>query len=244
MSNVLIEDEGRIRIIRINRPDSRNAIDKSTAIELQAAFVDFERSEQLVAVLAGVGDKAFSAGADMKDPPEIWRNMPSVGFETTKPIIAAVSGWCIGGALMTMAMCDLCVATETARFSYPEGRVGVTGGVAAALAGRLPHKIAMEIILLGRTITAQRAYQMGLINEVVPDGQHIEAAMMMAREMEAMAPLVLSALKRFVRQVVPRSPSEDMLLAQRTVVEIALSSDHREGVAAFKEKRAPQFTGR
>lgn len=244
MNTVLIEDSQRTRIISINRPANRNAIDKQTAIDLQKAFVDFEKSDQRVAIITGIGDGAFSAGADIKDPPEIWRNMPSVGFDTTKPIIAAISGWCIGGALMTVAMCDLAVATETARFSYPEGRIGVTGGVAAALAGRIPHKFAMELVLLGRVVTAQRACEMGLVNEVVLDGAHLETAMKMAREMEGMAPLVLQGLKRFVRQVLPRSPSEDMLLAQRTVMEIAQSDDHREGAAAFREKRAPVFTGR
>jgi enoyl-CoA hydratase len=244
MNTVLIEDSQKTRIITINRPANRNAIDKQTAIDLQNAFIEFEKSDQRVAIITGSGDGAFSAGADIKDPPEIWRNMPSVGFDTTKPIIAAISGWCIGGALMTVAMCDLAVATQTARFSYPEGKIGVTGGVAAALVGRIPHKLAMELVLLGRVVSAQRAYEMGLINEVVPDGAHMETALQMAREMEEMAPLVLQGLKRFVRQVLPRSPSEDMLLAQRTVMQIAQSDDHREGALAFKEKRAPVFTGR
>lgn len=244
MPTVLVEDKGSVRIITINRPDARNAIDRQTALDLQAAFVDFEQSAQRVAVLTGAGDKAFSAGADIKDPPEIWRIMPGVGFESEKPIICAVTGWCIGGALMTMVMSDLCVASSTARFSYPEARIGITGGVAAALANRIPHKIAMEILLLGRPLDATRAYEAGLVNSVVEPGCHLDAAFEMAEELAGLAPLVLHTIKRFVRKTLPKSPSELMLEAQMEIGAIAVSADKREGELAFKEKRVPQFTGK
>src|ERR1041385_4749298 len=162
MSVVSIEERGQISVIAINRPEKLNAINKGVAIELQEAFAGFDRSAQRVAILAGVGGRAFSAGADVTDLPELWRCVPTVGITTEKPIIAAVSGWCIGGGLVMAMMCDLLVATEDAKFSYPEGKVGITGGMIAGLAARIPHKLAMEMMLLGEPISAERAYAIGL----------------------------------------------------------------------------------
>jgi enoyl-CoA hydratase/carnithine racemase len=148
MSVISIEAEGPVTIVSINRPEKLNAINKQVAIDLQAAFAEFDRSEQRVAVLTGAGGRAFSAGADVTDLPELWRCVPSVGIMTEKPIVAAVRGWCIGGGLVMAMMCDLLVAAEDAKFSYPEGKVGITGGMIAGLAARIPHKIAMEMMLV------------------------------------------------------------------------------------------------
>jgi len=243
MSTIQITDTGKVRLITINRPEKLNAIDAQTALDLQAAFVAFEASDQRVAVLTGAGEKAFSTGADIKDPPEIWRIMPNVGFVSEKPVICAVAGHCIGGALMTMVMSDLCIASETASLSYPEARVGVTGGVAAALATRIPHKIAMEILFMGGRIPAQRALEIGLINRVVPEGKQVEAALAMGAELAGSAPMVLRTIKRFVARTMPRGPSELMLEAQQEISAIFASQDKREGEMAFAERRAPQFTG-
>ena len=149
MSVVTIEHRGPVSVIAINRPEKLNAINKAVAVELQLAFGEFDRSEQRVAILTGLGGKAFSAGADVTDLPELWRCVPTVGIKTDKPIIAAVAGWCVGGGLVMAMMCDLLVAADTARFSYPEGKVGITGGMIAGLAARIPHKVAMEMMLLG-----------------------------------------------------------------------------------------------
>ena len=113
----------------------------------------------MLAALTGAGNEAFSGGADTGNFPELWRCIPTVGFETGKPIISAVGGWCVGGALVLSMMCDLTVAAENARFSYPEARLGFTGGLIAGLAARIPHKVAMEMMLLCRIVDAQRAYQ-------------------------------------------------------------------------------------
>src|SRR5438270_5114860 len=166
MSVVSVEERGPVSIISINRPEKLNAINKAVAIELQDAFAAFDRSSQRVAVLTGAGGRAFSSGADVTDLPELWRCVPTVGIATDKPIIAAVSGWCIGGGLVMATMCDLLVAAESARFSYPEGKVGITGGMIAGLAARIPHKLAMEMMLLGEPIGAERAYQAGLANRM------------------------------------------------------------------------------
>src|SRR3954447_7400527 len=177
MSVVTVEERGPVSVIAIDRPEKLNAINKAVAIELQDAFAAFDRSEQRIAIMTGKGGRAFSAGADVTDLPELWRCVPTVGIVTEKPIIAAVSGWCIGGGLVMAMMCDLLVATESAKFSYPEGKVGITGGMIAGLAARIPHKIAMEIMLVGEPMSARRAHEIGLANRVVPDGAEIDEAM-------------------------------------------------------------------
>ena len=137
---------------------------------------DFDRSDSRVAVLTGTGTKAFSVGADVGDPPELWRAVPNVGWRTDKPLVAAVEGWCVGGALVLAMMADLAVCGAGARFHYPEAKIGLTGGMIAALPSRVPHKIAMELMLLCRTFEAERAAAVGLVNEVVPEGRALERA--------------------------------------------------------------------
>jgi enoyl-CoA hydratase len=246
MSTVIVtNDEDGTTVIAINRPDRRNAISAQTAIELQRAFATFDASAQRVAVLTGTGNEAFSGGADVADLPELWRCVPTVGIATEKPIIAAVGGWCVGGALVMAMTCDLLVAAENAKFSYPEAKLGFTGGMIAGLASRIPHKIAMEVMLLGRTMDARRAYEVGLANQVVPVGEQVAAALAMARELAGFAPLVLKTIKRFVTEgILPQGPAERLGRAQRDLARVRDSEDGREGVRAFKEKRPPRYHGK
>ena len=245
MSVVTVEERGPVTIVSINRPEKLNAINKAVAIELQQAFAAFDSSDQRVAILTGAGGRAFSAGADVTDLPELWRCVPTVGIATEKPIIAAVRGWCIGGGLVMAMMCDLLVAAEDAKFSYPEGKVGITGGMIAGLAARIPHKIAMEMMLVGEPIGAERAYQAGLANKIVANGEEVEEAVAFAQKIVDLAPLALATMKRFVNDVVlPKGPAE---LAARFGAELAAvrnSADAEEGVRAFKERRKPRYQGR
>src|SRR5882724_11385321 len=240
-----VDELGQVSMVGSNRPEKLNAINKAVAIELQSAFAAFDHSAQRVAILTGGGGRAFSAGADVTDLPELWRCVPTVGITTDKPIIAAIGGWCIGGGLVMAMMCDLLVASESAKFSFPEGKVGITGGMIAGLAARIPHKVAMEMMLVGEPITAERAYQVGLANRVVPDGREVEEAIALADKIIDLAPLALATMKRFVNDgVLPKGPAE---LAARYGAELAAvrnSEDAAEGVRAFKERRKPRYRGR
>lgn len=238
------ETRGRVAIITIRRPEKLNAINAQVAVDLQAAWTRFEASDERVAVVTGEGDRAFSAGADISDLPELWRCIPGIGARIEKPVIAATAGYCIGGAVVLVQMCDLCIAAESTQFIYPEAKMGFTGGMIAGLAARVPHKIAMELMLLGRPMTAQRAYEVGLVNRVVADGTQLDEALAWADEMAGHAPLVLRTLKRFVtEQVLPKGPSELLALAERDLRVVRESDDLAEGKAAWMEKRVPEYTG-
>jgi enoyl-CoA hydratase/carnithine racemase len=245
MSDVSVDQVGHVSLITINRPEKRNAISQDVALGLQAAFRDFDASDQRVAVITGAGDEAFSGGADIKQLPEFWRCVPGVGITTEKPIIAATAGWVVGGGLVIAMMSDLLVAADNSRFSYPEARLGVTGGMIAGLAARIPHKVAMEVMLLGRVLTAQRAFDVGMVNQVVPAGRQVEVALALASELAEASPLVLRTLKSFVnRHILPSGPAEIQGGITRQLSEVNGSADAREGIRAFQEKRTPKFSGR
>ncbi len=241
-----IEKRGRVTILTLDRPDKMNAIDTALALALQEGFAAFDADDdQRVAILTGTGEKAFTAGADLADFPELWRCLPGMGVTTMKPVICAIEGLCIGAGIVMAALSDLCVASTRAKFIYPEGKVGVTGGYIATLAARLPHKMAMEILLLGRAVSADRAFQMGLVNEVTEPGQHLEAALAMAEDMADMAPLVLQTLKQsVVSDMLIAAPAERMGRAMRDLDRVDASDDKREGLAAFRDKRKAEFRGR
>ena len=245
MSVVTVEVRGPVSIIRINRPEKLNAISAAVAVELQRAFQAFDAApEQRVAILSAAGEHAFTAGADVSDLPELWRAIPGVGFQTDKPIIAATSGWCVGGGIVLVMMCDLMVSAESTIFYYPEAKLGVTGGMISSLVSRMPHKLAMEMMLLCSKVSAQRAYDVGFVNKVVPNGTHEAEAVAMAEQMLDSAPLVIGALKRLASQVLPVGPVEHMVAVSQTLGRVRTSEDMQEGVRAHKERRKPVFRGR
>ena len=245
---VTYTSENRIALITLNRPDKLNALSNGLVAELRDRFRQFQDSDDKVAIVTGAGDRAFSAGADLRDPPhdpELWECMPGVGVDVDKPLIAAVAGHCVGGAYVLVQFCDIAVAAENALFHYPEAQLGFCGGLIAGCAARLPHKIAMEFMLTGKRYDAQRAYEVGMVNKIVPTGQQVEGAMDYARILADSAPLVMSLLKRSVRDhVINRGPSELQGLARRELYRVNRSADRDEGAAAFREKRKPVFTGR
>ncbi len=243
MKWIEVESEGALTTVWLSRKEKRNALNSEMVSELAEALVAFEESAQRAVVIAGRGEKAFCSGADLGEMPEVWRCVPGLGIELSKPVVVAVHGQCIAGGLLFPIFADLCVASEDAKFLYPDAKLGITGGIVAALAARIPHKAAMEMIYLGRSTPARRAYEVGLVNQVVPNGEHVRVARAMAEELASCAPLVLSTLKGFVRDVLTLSPTEKWISAKLRLEAVSNSEDAREGVSAYTDKRSPNFRG-
>ncbi|MFC1886031.1 enoyl-CoA hydratase/isomerase family protein [Thermodesulfobacteriota bacterium] len=249
MSNDIVtyESTDKIGLITINRAEKLNALNNAVVAGLRDALIRFVESDDRCAILTGAGDRAFSVGADLKDPPrdpELWECSPGVGIDVDKPLIAAVSGYCVGGAFCLVQFCDIAVATENVDFFYPEAQLGFCGGLIAGFAAHVPYKLAMEFMLTGKHFDAKRAYEAGMINKIVPNGKHIEGAMEYAKIFRDSAPLVMGMLKRFIRNsVMPKGPSEQAGIARRDLLAVSRSHDQKEGGLAFREKRTPVFKG-
>ena len=244
MTAVTYESFDRIAVVTIDQSEKRNALSRQVVDELAEAWRRFGGSGDRVAVLAATGDKAFTVGADLNNiPHDLWRGVPGIGVEIDKPIVGAVAGWVVGGGLVLANHCDLLVAADNTTFLYPEAKVGFSGGLISSLAVRIPHKVAMEVLLVGEALSVQRAYEIGFVNKIVPVGEQRQAAFDYAHKLAANAPLVVQLLKRFVDRTIPKGPSEMAGLARREVDAVTKSADAAEGLAAFRNKRPPTFEG-
>ena len=241
---VTYETNGHVATITLNKPDRMNRLDAEIVDALHHSWERFMATDgERVAVIAGNG-RAFSAGADLHAiPHDLYRAIPGVGVPVDKPVVAAVQGWCVGGGMVLTTMCDLMVAADDAMFSYPEVKIGFSGGLISNLASRIPHKIAMELLLTGKPITAQRAYEVGYVNKLAPTDEVLAAAMVFAEGIAAQAPLPSRMLKRFTAEALPKGPTEQAGIARVQVEAINNSTDGEEGIAAFMEKRPPIFKG-
>jgi enoyl-CoA hydratase/carnithine racemase len=205
-----------------------------------------------VLVLTGAGDRAFCAGGDLKEMAETSLTVPPPDFlpqfgrniEITKPTIAAVNGVAYAGGFLLAQNCDLCVAAESARFAITEVKVGRGSPWAAPLSWLVPPRIAMQILLTGDPITAARAYEIGLVNEVVPDAELTSTVQALAERIAANAPLSVAAAKQTAYLSAHHELADAFEEAERIWAPVYLSADAQEGPAAFRDKRPPVWTGR
>ena len=238
-----VRSVGMVRVITLDRAPKRNAINAAMADALHSAWQDFARSRDRVAVLRAEGP-VFTAGLDMQDPPaQFWQAIPDLPFALGKPVIAAVQGPVIAAGVSMVAFCDLCVAAGSSSFSYPEARLGSAAGLVSSLIPRLPHKVAMELMLLGQPVSALRAYETGLVNRVCAEGDVTAVAMDMAHHLADASPTVLRFLKQGAREALAQGPVEAMVVTQYAAQQVAHSADALEGALARRERRAPRFTG-
>lgn len=244
MPAITYSSENGIARITINRAEARNAINNEVVQGLQEAWQRFAREDDRVAVLGAAGEQAFSAGADLKDMPrDVWLAMPNLSVPCDKPIICAINGFAVGAASTMVMLADMAVAEEQAQFIYPEAKIGAFAGVMAGFPPRIQYKAGLEWLMTGDPMSAQRAYEIGLVNRVVPKGQAMTVALEIAAKIAANAPLVVQAMKSIARNTLPKSPTEQYY-PQRVILDrIAGSADMKEGVASFKEKRPARFTG-
>ena len=243
---VTYESRDGIALITMNRPHVRNAINRAMALELHEAWRRFSsRHQDRVAVLTGAGDRAFCAGLDLKDRPRdlVWKTMPNFSVKCDKPIICAVNGATFGAGSVMVMMADMAVAEDDAQFAYPEAKIGGFRGLMAGFPPRMAYKAGLEWILTGDSMTAQRAYEIGLINRIAPKGQALTVAMDTAAKIANNAPLVIQAMKCIAAAALPASPVTQHYLLNDVLDRIGTSQDIKEGAAALRDKRAPQFIG-
>ena len=245
--------EDGIAIITLNRPEARNALGKEIRDGLFGAWDRFERDPALrVAILTGAGSKAFCAGGDLKEmtqtrlgvPPPDMFPVPGDTIQLTKPTIAAVNGVAFAGGFMIAQACDLCVASTSAKFAVTEVKVGRSSPWAAPLIHMIPQRIMMEIVLTGKPISAQRAYEVGLVNRLAEPGQVIEVALELAAEILDGAPLSVRAARGMVLLSTEMGRSAALCAARHASEYAYRSEDAQEGPRAFAEKRPPRWKGR
>jgi enoyl-CoA hydratase len=255
MSVLLRERRGHTEILTINRPEARNAINGAVSRAVTDAFDELEADNDCwVVIVTGSGDKAFSAGMDLKaftagEAGEIMGAKGGFGGITQrnfpKPLIAAVNGSCLAGGCEIMLACDLVVAVEEAKFGIPEVKRGLMAGAGALirLPKKLPPTIAMELALTGDPIDAPRALELGLINRVVPAGKLMEEALALAGTIADNAPIAVRVSKRVMKQAGELPDAEGWAVNNAAVSEVFGSADAQEGPIAFAEKRKPNWTG-
>lgn len=250
---VLVERRGHVQVITLNRPEQRNALNRDVALAVAAAVDELDESDDLrVGILTGAGT-TFSSGMDLKaflrgeDPSIEGRGLCGISEKPpVKPLIAAVEGWAVAGGFELLLCCDLVVAGRTAKFGVPEVKRALVaaGGAAILLPRRMPYALALELLLTGDPMDAERAAAVGLVNQVVDDGQALTAALALAERIAANGPLAVAVTKQLARSSSDWTFEQGWREQSPLVNPIFASEDAREGATAFAEKRAPVWKGR
>jgi enoyl-CoA hydratase len=254
-TTILTEVHDRVGLARLNRPEALNALNHTLMSELMDALAVFDADENIGAIVVTGSERAFAAGADIKEMAEasavdmLQRDNISrfdLIRQVRKPIIAAVSGWCLGGGNELAMSCDMIVASETARFGQPEINLAVIPGAGGTqrLARTVGKAVAMEMVLNNRTLTAAEALNFGLINRVVPVERYLDEAMSLAAEVAGRAPLAVRLGKEAVNQAFESFLSDGLADERRAFYFLFASQDQKEGMQAFIEKRKPEWKGK
>jgi enoyl-CoA hydratase len=251
---ILVETHENVGLVRINRPKVRNALNSTVLHELNDALQIFDNDLTVGAMVITGDDQAFAAGADIKEMADatsvhmlLHSHIPQFDriLSIHKPIIAAVSGWCLGGGNELAMSCDMIIASETARFGQPEINLGVIPGAGGTQ--RLTHAvgkaIAMEMVLNNRTLTAEEARSFGLVNRVVPVERYLEEALQLAAEIAARAPLAVRLGKEAINHAYESFLSDGLADERRSFYLLFSSQDQKEGMQAFLEKRKAVWKG-
>jgi enoyl-CoA hydratase len=253
--HIQLEVEAPVAIITLNRPKVLNALSPELIGELTGALAQLDADETIRSVVLTGGPKVFAAGADIADMADrgavdqlrrdqTGRWAPLAGF--SKPLIAAVNGYALGGGCEVALMCDLIVAGETARFGQPEINLGIIPGAGGTQ--RWPRTagkyVAMETMLTGAPITAERAYELGLVNKVVPAEMTVEVAKRIARQIAEKPPLAARMAKEAVMKAFESPLTEGLAAERKSFYFLFATEDQKEGMHAFLEKRKGVFRGR
>ncbi|MEK6278021.1 MAG: enoyl-CoA hydratase-related protein [Actinomycetota bacterium] len=247
--------DGHVAVCRLNRPEARNALSPEVMEELASALEGYDADPEVRCIVIAGSDEVFAAGADIKSIAE--RSLsdalyhPAVGFwkrlaAVKTPMVAAVSGWALGGGCELALSCDLIVASETAQFGQPEITLGIIpgGGGSQRLARVLGKQRAMDLVLTGRRISAAEAHQGGLVNTIAPKDGWLEAALELARTVAERPPIASRLAKQAVLGADETALSAGMEM-ERRLYELAMATEDRvEGMQAFLEKRRPEFKGK
>ena len=250
--SVRYDRDGPVAWVTIDRPEARNALSEAVRTGLFDAVARFNADDAAVLVLTGAGDKAFCAGGDLKEMAEIGLEVPPPDFlpifgrnvSVEKPTIAAVNGVAFAGGFLLAQMCDLCIAAEHARFAITEVKVGRGAPWAMPLPWLVPPRVALELLLTGEPIDAVRAYEVGLVNHVVPGERLHESVQALAERIAANAPLSVRAAKQMVYRAAVGRSDDELAIADAIWEPVYRSEDAQEGPRAFGERRPPQWKGR
>ena len=252
---ILVERQDAVTLVTLNRPDALNALNAQVLADLMEAFADYEAdASQRCLVLTGSA-KAFAAGADIKEMApkgvaEMYGGAPFAGYDrisgTRKPWLAAVAGYALGGGCELAMMADFIIAADSARFGQPEITLGISPGMGGSqrLTRAVGKAKAMEMCLTGRMMEAEEAENSGLVARIVPAAELLPEAMKTARKIAGMPPLAAMAVKEEVNAAFETTLSQGVLQERALFAGLFGTHDQKEGMAAFSEKRKPQFTGK
>lgn len=249
------QHEKHIALIELNRPKELNALNRQLMLEIRDALRELDEDDNVRVVILTGGQKVFAAGADIKqmadataidmlniDQFSTWDQIK----KTRKPIIAAVSGFALGGGCELAMTCDMIMASETARFGQPEIKIGTMPGAGGTqrLTRAVGKAMAMELVLTGKFLTAQEALAAGLINRIVPVELLLDETVKLAREIAKQSPIAIKLAKESVNNAFNSTLDEGLIFERKNFYLTFASQDQKEGMAAFVEKRTPEFIGK